>query len=57
MMGPRRFPTFNDPTSGRVQLKPDDILIVNISMNSVAVQNNGINVSLGDSISYTVQTS
>lgn len=54
-MGPRRFPAFNDPTSGRVQLKPDDILIVNISTNSVAVQNNGINVSLGDSISYTVQ--
>lgn len=57
VMGPRRFPTFNDPTSGRVQLKPDDILIVNVSRNSVVVQSNGINVSLGDSISYTVQMS
>ncbi|RZF47906.1 hypothetical protein LSTR_LSTR011882 [Laodelphax striatellus] len=55
ILGPRKFPAFNDPTSGRVRLEPNTELIVNVDAKTIAVQNNGTQISLGESITYLVK--
>ncbi|XP_039295414.1 leucine--tRNA ligase, cytoplasmic [Nilaparvata lugens] len=54
ILGPRKFPAFNDPTSGRVRLESNTQLIVNVDAKSIAIQNNGKQISLGESITYLV---
>lgn len=51
------MPTFNEPTQNCIRLNSNDLLSVDLETNTVAVENNGKSVKLGESLVYIVTAS
>ncbi|XP_046652789.1 leucine--tRNA ligase, cytoplasmic-like [Daphnia pulicaria] len=54
ILGPRKIPTSDDLERGKVQLTEASTFFVNVENNTVAVEENGVQIDIGSSLTYIV---